>query len=206
VVRNLLFLVAVAGCSHTVPAPAVANRATADPPTLVTTVPVTPAADECPDVEVEDQPPGNVDRYGFDAGAGHWGYKDSKGTVVIAPMLRWGYEFKKTGIAAAIDLDGTFVFIDKHGKRLAVAFAADNGPDYFAEGFARIVGPNKKVGFISDRGVIPAELAPQFDRAGIFCHGKAQVVVGAKLYEIDRAGTKKELGPAPPPEDPCGEF
>ncbi|HEY4181236.1 MAG TPA: hypothetical protein VGM90_30535 [Kofleriaceae bacterium] len=205
--RNLLFLAAVAGCSHPIASttPTNSTAPTASLPMLVTDVPITPAADVCGG-EIEDQQPGNVDRYGFDAGEGHWGYKDGAGTIVIAPTLRWGYEFKKTGIAAAIDLDGTLVFIDKTGKRLARAYAFDNGPDYFSEGFARIVGPDKKIGFISDRGVVPAGLAPQFDRAETFCHGKTQVVIGDKLYEIDRAGVKKELGPAPSPEDPCGAF
>lgn len=204
--RKLLLVVLVAGCSHTAPPPVANRTGHVDPsPTLVTDVPITPGADECPGGAIEDQEPGNVDRYGFDAGEGHWGYKDGKGTVVIPPTLRWGYEFKKTGIAAAIQSDGRMMFIDKGGRSLAQAYAFDNGPDYFSEGFARIVGPDKKVGFISDRGVIPAGLAPQFDRAETFCHGKTQVVIGDKLYEIDRAGVKNEIGAAPPPEDPCDE-
>lgn len=200
--NRYLALALLAACSH--PAASTTPTNSTEPsPTLVTDVPITPDSEPCPGGEVEDQGPGNVDRYGFEAGEDLWGYKDGKGTIVIPPTFRRGYEFKKTGIAAATDNQGNLVYIDRTGKTLAVSYAFDNGNDYFSEGFARIVGKNGKIGFISDRGVIPAALAPQFDRADIFCHGKTEVVIGDKLYEINRAGVKKELGPAPTAKDPC---
>ena len=73
------------------------------------------------------------------------------------------------------------------GKVLAKAFGFDNGPDYFQEGYARIVGPTGKVGFIDERGHIA--ITPQFDAASSFCHGKAEVTVGGKTSKIDPSGT-----------------
>jgi hypothetical protein len=141
---------------------------------------------------IEDNKPGNHDRYAFEAPDGRWGYKDGKGNVVIPPTLNFAYEFKPGGIAAVVDANAQFAFIDPTGKPLARAYAFDNGPDYFQEGFARIVDANKKVGFISDRGVIPSALAPRFDAAESFCHGRAQVTVNGSAFSIDRTGARVE--------------
>ena len=140
----------------------------------------------------EDSKPGNHDRYAFEGPDGRYGYKDSKGNVVIAPTLRFGYEFKPGGIAAVVDANAELAFIDTNGKRVARAYAFDNGPDYFQEGFARIVGEKRRVGFISDRGVIPARLAPRFDKAESFCGGKAKVMEGGNVYFVDRTGAQTE--------------
>lgn len=138
----------------------------------------------------EDSKPGNHDRYGFETPDGHHGYKDSKGNVVIAPTLRFGYEFKPGGIAAVVDANAQFAFIDTNGKTLARAYAFDNGPDYFQEGFARIVDDKKRVGFISDRGAIV--VAPQFDKAESFCGGKAKVMDHGNVFFIDRTGARTD--------------
>lgn len=141
---------------------------------------------------VEDSGPGNHDRFAFETNDGLWGYRDSKGKVVIAPRLRFAYQFKPGGIAAAVDGDSTFVFIDTSGKVIAKAYAFDNGPDYFQEGHARIVDDNKKIGFINDRGQIT--IAPRFDAAESFCGGKAKVREGGTELFIDKRGQ-----PASPP-------
>jgi hypothetical protein len=136
---------------------------------------------------VEDSKPGNHDRFAFESPDGRYGYKDGKGNVVIAPTLNFAYEFKPGGIAAVVDANAQFAFIDPTGKRIARAYAFDNGPDYFQEGFARIVDDHKKIGFMSDRGVI---IAPQFDSAESFCNGKAQVTRNNETFSIDRSGKR----------------
>jgi hypothetical protein len=140
----------------------------------------------------EDAKPGNHDRFAFEGADGRYGYKDSKGNVVITPTLRFGYEFKPGGIAAVVDANAQFAFIDASGKRIARAYAFDNGPDYFQEGFARIVDEKNRIGFISDRGVIPARLAPRFDKAESFCGGKAKVMERGTVFFVDRTGAQTE--------------
>ena len=144
---------------------------------------------------VESAKPGNADRFAFEGPDGLYGYKDGKGRVAIAPRLRYAYEFKPGGIAAAVDNDTSFVFIDTAGKVIARAYAFDNGPDYFQEGYARIVDANKKIGFIDERGKIA--IAPRFEDAASFCHGKASVREAGKELWIDKRG---EPTTAPPPE------
>ena len=144
---------------------------------------------------VESAKPGNADRFAFEGPDGLYGYKDGKGRIAIAPRLRYAYEFKPGGIAAAVDNDTSFVFIDTTGKVIARAYAFDNGPDYFQEGYARIVDANKKIGFIDERGKIA--IAPRFEDAASFCHGKASVREAGKELWIDKRG---EPTTAPPPE------
>lgn len=136
---------------------------------------------------IEDHAAGNFDRYSFeDAKTGLIGFKTSSGAIVIPARFRFAYEFGTGGIAAAVDGTTPFVFIDSTGKTIAKAYAYDNGPDYFEEGLARIVDPRGKVGYIDTTGKIA--IAPQFDDAASFCHGKAEVAAGGKTYVIDREG------------------
>ncbi len=181
-----LVLVLVACGSSTKPA-AISSSAPAEAsPLLVTDAPM-----DCSG-HTEDSKPGNHDRYAFEGADGRYGYKDRNGNVVITPTLRFGYEFKPGGIAAVVDANAEFAFIDTSGKRIARAYAFDNGPDYFQEGFARIVDEKKRIGFISDRGVIPARLAPRFDKAESFCGGKAKVMERGNVYFVDRTGAQTE--------------
>lgn len=135
---------------------------------------------------VESSKPGNHDRYAFEGPDGLYGYKTGKGQIAVAARLRYAYEFGRGGIAAAVDTDASFVFIDTAGKVIARAYAYDNGPDYFQEGHARIVDDKKKVGYINDRGVIT--ISPRFDEALSFCHGKAEVYEAGKKRWIDKRG------------------
>jgi hypothetical protein len=157
-------------------------------------VAVTDAPEDCAS-RMEDWKPGNHDRYAFeDPIRQAWGYRDGKGNVVIAPRFHHAYEFGPGGVAAVVDQVVLFAYIAPSGKLIAKAYAYDNGPDYFQEGFARIVDSNKKIGFMSDRGIIA--IAPTFDEAEGFCRGKALVKLGAEQYWIDKQGRKT----TPPPE------
>src|SRR5688500_106020 len=69
--------------------------------------------------KVESAMPGTHDRYAFEGADGLYGYKSRQGAVASAPRLRYAYEFSPSGIAAAVDHDGTFVFIDTSGKVIA---------------------------------------------------------------------------------------
>lgn len=169
------------------------------PVTPANAVPATPAAEVAADApedcasSIEDAKPGNHDRYAFETNDGSWGYRDSKGTIAIPPRLRFAYEFKPTGIAVAVDHDGTFVFIDTSGAVIARAYAFDNGPDYFQEGHARIVDARGKIGFIDENGRIT--IAPRFDEAASFCHGVAAVSEGGRRFTIDKQGAAAPASP-----------
>lgn len=184
-VKYALLFVAACGSSPT-PTTISSSAPPEASPTLVTDAPM-----DCSG-KIEDSKPGNHDRFAFEAADGRYGYKDSKGNVVITPTLRFGYEFKPTGIAAVVDGNAQFAFIDASGKQIARAFAYDNGPDYFQEGFARIVDDKKLIGFMSDRGVTPARLAPRFDKADSFCGGKAKVMERGTVFFIDRTGERTD--------------
>ena len=183
--KHALLFVAACG-SPAKPATISASAPAETSPLLVTDAPM-----DCSG-HTEDAKPGNHDRFAFESPDGHYGYKDSKGNVVITPTLRFGYEFKPGGIAAVVDANSQFAFIDPSGKRIARAYAFDNGPDYFQEGFARIVDEKNRIGFISDRGVIPARLAPRFDKAESFCGGKAKVMERGTVFFVDRTGAQTE--------------
>lgn len=203
--RTLVALTLLAACGGAAPRPAAAPPARAPLPLP----PATPAGESC-EAQVEEAPPGNRDRFAWEAPDGSYGYKNLAGDTVIAPRFGYAYEFGKDGLAAAVERPTTpdgkarFVFIDPSGAVLAQAYAFDNGPDYFQEGLARIVGADGRVGFIDRGGAIV--IAPQFVDASGFCHGAAMVHDGQTQWTIDRAGAA--LGPrAPyvPAADPCAE-
>lgn len=194
--RSLL-LIALAACGGASPKPASPPAAPAE-------------VGDCGG-QIEDSQPGNHDRFAFTEGDGEiYGYKDGTGAVVIPPRFGYAYEFGSGGIAAAVERPTTeggtarFVFIDTSGTELAVAYVFDNGPDYFQEGFARIVADGK-VGFLDRTGAIV--IAPQFAGAMSFCRGQATVHDGTSAWEIDRAGqaiTAKR--PHVAEADPCGDH
>lgn len=190
---RIVALCLVAACGGK---PATTTPANAEPPATV--APADADGPEDCSSSVESAKAGNHDRYAFESPDGLYGYKNGKGQVVIAPRLRYAYEFKPGGIAAAVDNDSSFVFIDTTGKVIARAYAYDNGPDYFQEGHARIVDDQKKIGFINDRGEIT--IAPRFDAAESFCGGKAAVrEAGSQVY-IDKRGQPT----TPPAAAPAG--
>jgi hypothetical protein len=135
-------------------------------------------------------PDGLHDRYAFTDGPEEkYGFKTKAGQVVIAAQYHHAYPFTPGGVASVIDGKTPFVFIDTSGKVIGKAHEYDNGPDYYQEGFARIVGPDGKIGYISEStGRI--EIAMQFDQASSFCEGKAEVEVGGEKYSIDKTGKR----------------
>ncbi len=106
-----------------------------------------------------------------------WGYRDSRGNVVIAPRYIIAHDFLRTGIAAVVDSQG-WAYIDRDGEVVVRPFVVDNGPDYFMEGWARLI-LDGKFGFFDSTGhiVIP----PQFDFASPFREGRAAVATGCRV-------------------------
>jgi len=115
---------------------------------------------------------------------GQWGYKDSRGRVVIEPRFVVAQEFLPGGIAAVAD-EKEWSYIDAKGNVVIKPFLFDNGPDYFREGLARFKSEDK-FGFFDKTGkkVIPA----QFDFAAPFSEGLAAVSNSGKWGFIDRKG------------------
>lgn len=84
-------------------------------------------------------------------------------------------------------------FVSRDKKPLATPFLFDNGADYFQEGFARIVDPSGKMGFISAAGVIV--VPPTYDFVYPFCHGVARTALAGKAGYLDTNGAPT-AGPA----------
>ena len=135
-------------------------------------------------------PEGLHDRVQFqDPATEKVGFKTKAGAVVIPAQYEMSYGFTPGGVAAVIDGTTPFVHIDPAGKVVAKAYAFDNGPDYYQEGFARIVGADGKIGFLGETSG-KVEIPPQYDDAAPFCNGKAQVRIGAEAFEIDARGQR----------------
>ncbi len=130
---------------------------------------------------------GHHDRYLFhDETTELSGYKNKAGEIVIAARFREAYPFGPRGLASVNDQKVSFGYIDPSGKMIARAHPMDNGPDFFQDKLARIIGKGGKVGYIDDSGkiVIPAK----FDSAMPFCDGKAVVKLRGKQLTIDKTG------------------
>jgi hypothetical protein len=184
-------LILVWACGgKTTPAPP-SNLQRGDPPAK-------PAVENC-EPHSSGWKPGNHDRFSFeDSKSGKYGYKDRGGKVVIPATFTAAYEFSPHGLAGVVvevKTGSPFQFIDPSGNPRARAYAFDNGPDYFQEGYARIVDDAKLVGFIDEKGTI--KIAPRFVSAAPFCRGKAEVELDDGTFFIDKQGTKT----TPPPPD-----
>lgn len=194
-----LVVVALAACGGASPHPA------ATPPRAPLPLPPVTPADEACGAELEEAPPGNRDRYAVEGHDGTYGYKNLAGDFVIAPRFGFAYEFSKHGLAAAVERPAApggrarFVFIDPSGAEVAQAYAFDNGPDYFQEGYARVVDEASRIGYLDERGAIA--IPPKFTAATAFCHGKAHVELGLDRYWIDRQGNQTK-----PPADAEDEM
>jgi hypothetical protein len=181
-----LFLLGCSSSSTTSPPAPPAAALSTTPTPVVTTPPVADTDERC-EPDASDVPDGQHDRYPFqDPKTELWGFTNKAGTIVIKATYPGVYPFRAGGIAAVIDGKTPFAFIDPSGKVIAKSYAFDNGPDYFQEGLARIVGADGNVGFIDDQGVIA--IAPQFDKASPFCHGTAEVEKDGKRVTIRRTG------------------
>lgn len=89
-----------------------------------------------------------------------------------------------------------FRWADANNRVLATPFLFDNGPDYWQEGFARIIDGAGKMGFIDEHGTIV--VPPTYDWVYPFCHGIAKTARGGVGGYIDRTGAPT-TGPT---EDP----
>ncbi len=147
--------------------------------------------------QTETSEPGNFDRFSFttETSEGSFvGFKNGKGDVVIKPTFGFAYEFGEGGVAAAVirptELvpEARAVFIDPTGKELAQALMFDNGPDYYQNGYARIVNGEGLIGFIDRTGKVV--LQPQFIDAQSFCEGKALVRDETSEWQIDISGKR----------------
>lgn len=78
---------------------------------------------------------------------GLFGYISQNGKIVIPPRFRIAYPFYPEGSAAIVDSNGMGHYIDRQGNLRFRAYAFDNGPDPFFDGFARYVHQGK-IGFI----------------------------------------------------------
>jgi WG containing repeat len=87
-------------------------------------------------------------------------------------------------------------FIDHDKRPLATPFLYDNGPDYFQEGFARIVDASGKFGFIAASGSIV--VPPRYDFVYPYCHGIAKTALDGKAGYLDTNGQPTK---GPPDDD-----
>lgn len=141
-----------------------------------------------------------------DSASGKYGYKNSRGKIVVPARFDTAESFGADGLAG-IHENGRFGYIACSGKTFSV-MGFDNGPDRFAEGLARFE-ENGRVGFTNRRGeaVIPArhESAQPFCRKlaqiGSDCNssqrGEYSILECAKQHYIDHSGRK-----VPTPENP----
>jgi hypothetical protein len=174
----------VIACGGTAPPPPLGNTQA----TPVVAPPADAAVEDC-ESRVESWEPGHHDRYAFeDPATNKFGFKDGRGQIVIPARFHHVYEFGPGGVAAAVDGTSPFVFLAPDGRVIARAYPYDNGPDYFQEGHARIIDARRKVGFLSETGVIV--IPPRFDEAESFCHGRADVREGVEWFVIDPRGRR----------------
>jgi hypothetical protein len=139
------------------------------------------SADLVPTVDESDP---NEDRWGFSHG--------EDGPLILPRIYRFAYPFDPhLKLAAIVDQDGKWWYIDANGTKHYRAFLYDNGPDYPAEGFVRFVGEGKKIGFLGAGGLVA--IPPQFDFVEPFEQGRATFCIDCSPemmdeYEIYKGG------------------
>lgn len=112
---------------------------------------------------------------------GLFGYKNTKGKVILSPRYEMANDFVN-GMAEVVDDQG-WAYINGNGDVIARPFIYDNGPDYFREGLARFVEEDK-MGFINEKGI--KIIAASFDFAKPFDDGISLVCVDCKPKSITR--------------------
>ncbi|HVK86479.1 MAG TPA: WG repeat-containing protein [Kofleriaceae bacterium] len=197
----VLSLLAACGASTTSAPPANVSTANAAPTSVA---PADGGAPPACEPWAPEWPDGQADRVAFqDPATELWGYKTKAGAIALPAQYEEAWSFWPGGFAAVhlpakdvTDPRHPFAFIDPVGKPIALAFLFDNGPDYYQEGFFRITAGGKH-GFMNDRGQIV--IAPQYDTAWAFCHGKARVEQAGETFYIDKTGARTA---APPDAEP----
>ena len=118
--------------------------------------------------------------------SGHWGFKDSKGEVIIEPQFDFPSSFSE-GLASVSFDDKNGGYIDKTGE---VVFTFNFDEFYetgdFAEGLTWFVNSDNKYGYIDKTGEVV--IAPQFDFTSGFFQGLASVEIKNKWGFIDKSG------------------
>lgn len=107
---------------------------------------------------------------------GGYGFKDSDGNVVLAPVYHFAWNFNSSGYGYA---DGAY--IDASGTPVFTIFMVDNGPDYIFEGLHRFQRDGK-VGFLT--ACMEVAIEPRFEVAGYFRDGYAAVCEGCRLVPM----------------------
>lgn len=179
-------MLALAACGGRTSDTAVTNASTTEaPPVAAVTLPPLPPCE--PRMEL---PAGLHDRYHFiDETTEKQGFKNKAGQVVIPARYIEAYPFTPGGLAAVVDGETPFLFIDTAGNTFAKAYAFDNGPDYYQEGYARVVAPDGRVGYVSETsGRI--EIAAKYTKTTPFCDGVAEVELDGQTFKIDRRGAR----------------
>jgi hypothetical protein len=189
--RRSLVLIALAGCGSSRPGLSTSTMEPTPVATEAPAVPDQPPREEPKDLpcepRMESWPAGHHDRYLFrDDKTELSGYTTEAGIVFISPRFREAYPFGPGGIAAVNEPNVGPGYIDTDGTMIAKAHPMDNGPDYFQDKLARIIGPDGKIGYLDDTGKIV--IPPRFDAAMPFCNGKAVVELGGKQLTIDKTG------------------
>ncbi len=212
-----LLAAALAGCSREPPPPSVVPPAVARAPAPAATLPAPTPVDAAPaaaEPAAAMEPPTEGDECAStpprvptitppdlvafqDPKTELWGYKTAAGKVVIPARYREATAFDGRGAAAvtvATSKGHPFRFIDPAGAELGTAFLFDNGPDYWSDGFVRIVDAQGRFGFVDLDGKVA--IKPQYAFAYPFCHGVAKVAIGNKPGYIDATGKPTTALPA----------
>jgi len=151
------------------------------------------------------QQPKNVDALILfeDKATNEYGYKDSKGNIVIPPgKYERCYTVTFRTYAIVEDPKKGFVAIDRQEHILYQVFIFDNGPDDTSDGFFRILVKNR-IGY-ADYSTGKIVINPQFGCAWPFAHGIAKVATDCQRrsdgehstwlsnnwYYINKAGKK----------------
>lgn len=114
---------------------------------------------------------------------GKYGFRMQGGSfILIEPRYQFATDFTADGIAAVVDEEG-WAWIDRSSAVRARPHVVDNGPDYFSEGFTRIV-QDGKYGFMNARGDVV--IAPQFAYAEPFSGGYALVCGDCRISKAGK--------------------
>jgi hypothetical protein len=112
-----------------------------------------------------------------------YSYINNKHQVIIPPG-KYSHSFTDTfrNYAIVAKSNKGIIGIDRDEHVLYNVFIYDNGPDYFADGYFRIVEGNK-IGYADSNGKVA--IKPQFECAFPFENGRAKVSTNCKIVKDD---------------------
>ena len=97
-------------------------------------------------------------------------------TGQLHPEVLANADYDSNGLGHLLTSSGSYYFTSKGYFQRMHTF--DNGPDYFEEGLARMIGENGKIGYVNPKLEIVIE--PAFDFAYPFRNGRAIVCNGCR--------------------------